>query len=207
MKLGYAETGKAVACLWDQSELPVLVVQQGALTYSNPAASRVLRSSGIVSRSGPGICFSNDNANAALRALTRTGLQSTQDAPGLRQASMQVEDRRGESWMLQLVRLKPPRLEITAQLFSIDPGVLVMLTPMNAAAALRAGSIDSIATFTPVEKELLHALVDGKTVQQIAADTGRTVATLRWHVRNLLTKTGMRNLTDLIRFASMLMPF
>jgi DNA-binding NarL/FixJ family response regulator len=109
--------------------------------------------------------------------------------------------------MIQLVRLEPPRQDITARLFSVDPGVFIMLTPLNSVATLRAGSIDSIAKFTAVEKELLHALVDGRTIQQIARQTGRSEATLRWHVRNLLSKSGLRSLTDLIRFASLLMPF
>jgi DNA-binding CsgD family transcriptional regulator len=142
-----------------------------------------------------------------LRNLTRHDAQVAGDASRVRQAAVQVDDGKGESWMIQLVRLEPPRQDITARLFSVDPGVFIMLTPLNSVATLRAGSIDSIAKFTAVEKELLHALVDGRTIQQIARQTGRSEATLRWHVRNLLSKSGLRSLTDLIRFASLLMPF
>jgi len=207
VKLGYAETGKAVAHLWEQSELPVMVVQQGRLSYANPAADRVLRVPGIVARSGAGLLFADDNANAALRKLTRHDALSAGEAGRMRQAAVQVDDSEGESWMVQLVRLDPPRQDATARLFSVDPGVFIMLTPLNAVSAIRAGSIDSLARFTAVEKELLHALVDGRTIQQIARQTGRSEATLRWHVRNLLSKSGLRRLTDLIRFASLLMPF
>jgi DNA-binding CsgD family transcriptional regulator len=207
VKLGYAETGKAVAHLWEQSELPVMVVQQGSLSYANPSAERVLRQSGIVARSGAGLLFTDDNVNSALRKLTRHGAHSAGEASRVRQAAVQVDDSKGESWMVQLVRLDPPRPDVTARLFSIDPGVFIMLTPLNAVSMFRAGSIDSLAKFTAVEKELLHALVDGRTIQQIARQTGRSEATLRWHVRNLLSKSGLRSLTDLIRFASLLMPF
>ena len=207
VKLGYAETGKAVAHLWEHSELPVIVVQQGSLSYANTCAERVLSQSGIVARSGAGLLFADDSVNVALRKLTRHDAQVAGDASRVRQAAVQVDDGKGESWMVQLVRLEPPRQDITARLFSVDPGVFIMLTPLNSVATLRAGSIDSLAKFTPVEKELLHALVDGRTIQQIALQTGRSEATLRWHERNLLSKSGVRSLTDLIRIASLLMPF
>jgi DNA-binding CsgD family transcriptional regulator len=153
------------------------------------------------------VLFADDNANAALRKLTRHDALSAGEAGRMRQAAVQVDDSEGESWMVKLVRLDPPRPDVTARLFSVDPGVFIMLTPLNAVSAIRAGSIDSLARFTAVEKELLHALVDGRTIQQIARQTGRSEATLRWHVRNLLSKSGLRSLTDLIRFASLLMPF
>jgi DNA-binding CsgD family transcriptional regulator len=184
-----------------------MVVQQGSLTYSNGAAGRLLRGSGVVVRSGSGLLFTDENANAALRQLTRSDFTSASEANRSRQVAIQIHDSRGEGWMVQMVRLNSPRRDFVAQLFSVDPGVFIMLTPLNAVSAIRAGSIDSLARFTAVEKELLHALVDGRTIQQIARQTGRSEATLRWHVRNLLSKSGLRSLTDLIRFASLLMPF
>jgi DNA-binding CsgD family transcriptional regulator len=207
VKVGFADSSKAVAHLWEQSALPVMVVQQGSLTYSNGAAERLLRGSGVVARSGAGLLFTDENANAALRQLTRSDGTSAAEAARSRQAAIHIHDNRGEGWMVQMVRLNSPRRDFVAQLFSVDPGVFIMLTPLNAVSAIRAGSIDSLARFTAVEKELLHALVDGRTIQQIARQTGRSEATLRWHVRNLLSKSGLRSLTDLIRFASLLMPF
>lgn len=207
VKLGLAEAGKAVSYLWENSELPVMVVQQGRLTYANPAAERLLCLSRIVARSGAGLLFAADEANAALRSLARHERASAGEAPGLRQTAMQLHDPSGERWTLQLVRLNPPRQDLATRLFSIDPGVFVMLTPMNAASVMRAGSIGSIARFTAVEKQLLHDLIDGRTIQQIASLTGRSEDTLRWHVRNLLSKSGLSSMTELIRFASLLMPF
>lgn len=206
-KVGFADSSKAVAHLWEQSALPVMVVQQGNLTYSNSAAERLLRGSGVVARSGAGLLFTDETVNAALRQLIRSDRTSAPETNRSRQAAIQIHDSRGEGWMVQMVRLNSPRRDFVAQLFSVDPGVFVMLTPLNAVSAIRAGSIDSLAKFTSVEKELLHALVDGRTIQQIARQTGRSEATLRWHVRNLLSKSGLRSLTDLIRFASLLMPF
>jgi DNA-binding CsgD family transcriptional regulator len=207
VKLGFAEAGKAVSYLWENSELPVMVMQQGRLTYANPAAERVLRLSRVVARSGAGLLFAEDEANAALRKLGRHDRAGEGEAPGLRQTAMQLHDSAGERWTLQLVRLNPPRQDLATRLFSLDPGVFIMLTPMNAASTMRAGSIGSIARFTAVEKQLLHDLIDGRTIQQIARQTGRSEDTLRWHVRNLLSKSGLGTMTELIRFASLLMPF
>jgi DNA-binding NarL/FixJ family response regulator len=166
-----------------------------------------MRTSGVLARSSGGLAFTDDSANAALRSLARPARKAQAEPERPRQAAMELHDSNGESWMLQMVRMNPPRDDPSAQIFSIDPGVFVMLTPLNTASAVRAGSIDSIATFTAMERELLHALVDGQSIQQIASRTGRSEATLRWHVRNLLSKSGLKNMTDLIRFASLLMPF
>lgn len=205
IRLGHRQAGSAVAHLWDKSALPVMVVQQGRLTYANAAGERVLQGSGVVARSGVGLRFTDETATAALKDLARPARPG--EVARARQAALVLLDDKGESWMLQLVRINPPAEDAVARLFGAGSGVFVVLSPLSSASALRAGSIASIASFTAVETEILHALVDGRTTRQIAGATGRTEATVRWHIRNLLSKSGSRSTTDLIRFASMLLPF
>jgi DNA-binding CsgD family transcriptional regulator len=204
IKLGYSQAGSAAAYMWESSPLPVMVVQQGRLTYANQAAERVLKASAIVTRSGAGLRFMDESANNAMKELAR--LRRPGEATAARQVAMEIHDDAGEAWMLQVVRLNPPAEDLVARLFGVSPGVFVMLSPLSSASALRAGAISSIASFTAVETEILHALVDGKTMRQIASESGRSEATIRWHVRNLLSKSGSKSTTDLIRFASLLVP-
>lgn len=202
--LGFAQAGSAAAYMWDCSPLPVMVVQQGRLTYANQAAERVLKASAIVTRSGAGLRFMDESANNAMKDLAR--LRRPGEATAARQVAMEIHDDAGEAWMLQVVRLNPPAEDVVARLFGVSSGVFVMLSPLSSASSLRAGAISSIASFTAVETEILHALVDGKTMRQIASESGRSEATIRWHVRNLLSKSGSKSTTDLIRFASLLVP-
>ena len=52
---------------------------------------------------------------------------------------MELHDRNGEGWMLQMVRMNPPREESSSQIFSIDPGIFVMLNEYSSGGDSRHG--------------------------------------------------------------------
>jgi DNA-binding CsgD family transcriptional regulator len=52
---------------------------------------------------------------------------------------------------------------------------------------------------TEVETEVLSALMNGLSVKEIAAQTGRTYGTVRWHVQNMLEKCQVNSQRDLMR--------
>lgn len=207
LSLGHDSSVRTAAVLWDASALPVMIVQERGLAYANAAANALLAGSPLIRRSGRGLVFADEAANAALRGLTITRRSEKRSSAQPRQVARLIADGTGGSWMLQMVRMNTPREDLLGRLFSLDPGTLVMLTPLNAVSATRTGSLDSLAGFTGVEREILRALVDGQTIRQISRATGRSEATLRWHVRNLLSKTGLATMTDLVRIAALLLPF
>jgi DNA-binding CsgD family transcriptional regulator len=207
LKLGHADLGRLASTLWTKSALSVMVIQQGKLLSANRTAESLLSGSSIIRRSGRSLVFADENANDALTLLTSGRVNLTRSTTANRQAVLILSDSSGEKWLLQLVRISMPRKEYFSLNLIEDSAVLVIMTPLNTASAARTRSLDSIADFTVVERELLYALLDGKTIRQIARATGRSEHTLRWHVRNLLTKTGLRNMTDLVRFASLMLPF
>ncbi len=57
------------------------------------------------------------------------------------------------------------------------------------------------ATFdlTRTEIEILSYLLEGYSLKAIAAETGRTYGTVRWHIRNLLEKCQVKSQTNLLR--------
>lgn len=57
---------------------------------------------------------------------------------------------------------------------------------------IRLGQTDS-TELTARELELIREFVEGKTYEEIAADLGIRVNTVKYHVKNLLSKTGFRN--------------
>lgn len=52
---------------------------------------------------------------------------------------------------------------------------------------------------TPMETRVAVMLAEGRTVQEIAATTGRKVTTIRWHVRHIFGKHGVDRQTELVR--------
>jgi len=64
--------------------------------------------------------------------------------------------------------------------------------PVSAQAALR---------LTPREREILKLIAGGRTTKEIAAQLFISIPTVETHRANLMTKTGGRNVADLVRFA------
>lgn len=57
------------------------------------------------------------------------------------------------------------------------------------------------AKLTPREREILKLIARGRTTKEIAAQLFIGVPTVETHRANLMTKTGGRNVADLVRFA------
>ena len=53
--------------------------------------------------------------------------------------------------------------------------------------------------FTPVESEVVRALTEGRTLQQIAEARGRSVDTIRAQLKSIMAKTETRSQTELVR--------
>lgn len=60
---------------------------------------------------------------------------------------------------------------------------------------------DRLATLTPREAEVLHALLNGMSNKEIANDLGISVRTAEVHRANIMAKTGARGLAGLIKMA------
>lgn len=73
-----------------------------------------------------------------------------------------------------------------AALVVVDPGI----DPRVVAANLG---------LTPAEGRVAVLLAEGKTVRDVASETGRGVSTIRTHVRHILTKHGINRQVDLVR--------
>jgi DNA-binding NarL/FixJ family response regulator len=56
-------------------------------------------------------------------------------------------------------------------------------------------------SLTPRETEVLKRIVDGETSPQIAEALSLSVKTVEWHRNNLMSKLGVHNAAELVRFA------
>ncbi len=63
--------------------------------------------------------------------------------------------------------------------------------------------VESVLELTGMESQVAVMLAEGMSVSNIVAATGRKESTIRWHVRNILTKLGLSRQADLVR---LLMP-
>ena len=79
---------------------------------------------------------------------------------------------------------------VAALVLIVDPGDGTLIDPSLVAAALN---------LSPIEGRLAVLLAAGHTVRDVAAMTGRTEGTIRWHLKKIFRKQGISRQTDLVR--------
>ena len=59
--------------------------------------------------------------------------------------------------------------------------------------------VGELLGLTPRESQLAVALAEGRTVSEVARETGRSVNTVRWHLQHIYTKLGLSRQAELVR--------
>ena len=72
----------------------------------------------------------------------------------------------------------------------VDPGSDTGVDP---------GVVAESLGLTAAESRVAALLAEGKTVREVASETGRKVSTIRTHVRHIFDKHGIRRQVDLVR--------
>jgi DNA-binding CsgD family transcriptional regulator len=81
------------------------------------------------------------------------------------------------------------------------PGPGIVLAQFRKGVGPKPPDIRTLQTafgFTTKEAGVAHALARGRDVEEHAADSGSTVATVRWHLKNALAKTHCRSQKQLV---------
>lgn len=190
---------KEVSAQWDSTPLPVIVLRDGELLQANDAAWAALEAGDIVKAlRGKRIAITDPE----LAALARAHLQAT----GPRSVSQIATGLSGARWLAQAVRFNQLSGSLLGTTGIDDPALMLALTPLDSAAGSRGSALHSFVSLTPTERDIAYGLLNGDSVASIARSNRKSVETVRWHVRNMIAKTGARNLADLTRILSLLLP-
>ncbi len=81
---------------------------------------------------------------------------------------------------------------VAAIVLVVDPGRRSRIDP---------GLIAETLGLTPAESEVAALLAEGRTLRDIAAATGRSESTIRWHLKHVFSKHGIARQAELVRLA------
>ena len=81
--------------------------------------------------------------------------------------------------------------------------VYVVVIPEAQRRKEQARALIEMGDLTSAEGQLVHDLLAGRSVREVARDTDRSIATVRWHIRNIFAKLGVSRIDDLYRIAAM----
>jgi two-component system response regulator NreC len=89
--------------------------------------------------------------------------------------------------------------DLIAALRALSRGKAFLHSSVGAAALEEAQ--DTTDALTPRESQILRLIVQGQTSAQIAASLSLSVNTVVWHRANLMSKTGVHNVAELVSYA------
>ena len=165
-----------------------------------------------------GIVAAND---AALGLLRQEG--GLCDRGGFLHAAMPADD---DAWQRLLARALPPYgVEASAGSMTIGRpnartrlavyvtpvpkrerdyraqrvAALVLIVDPESRPRINAGLVGEALNLTPAESRLATLVAAGRSVREIAATTGRTEGTVRWHLKRIFRKQGISRQADLVR--------
>lgn len=147
-------------------------------------------------------CTKKDESAELIHAINSA--MSTLDGSG-NQTEWLIPVKRADNRKPILVEVTP----ITDGLSEIDrgfQGALVYLIDPENSAPLKISRVASVCQFTPAETAVCECLTHGWTNGDIADDRGVGVETVKSQVASILSKTGTRNRSELIRLILKISP-
>jgi DNA-binding NarL/FixJ family response regulator len=113
----------------------------------------------------------------------------------------------GSRFLAQTIRFNRLRGTLMEAAGMDDPAVILILTPIGDSVAGREAALRAFSSFTPMEGAIAMALVNGQSISDIARERRISIPTIRWHIRNMIEKTGENGVRGLTRILTLLLPY
>jgi DNA-binding CsgD family transcriptional regulator/PAS domain-containing protein len=83
--------------------------------------------------------------------------------------------------------------------YACEGALFAVLKYRSQKAEVRHELIQNLFELTKAEANIIGAMVEGQTLQQYAEQSQTAIGTVRWHLKNVMTKTSCKSQTELIR--------
>ena len=80
-----------------------------------------------------------------------------------------------------------------------DAAALALIVDGRRRAPVDRGLLATVLGLTPAESEVAVLLALGRTTREIAAETGRSATTIKWHIRHIFAKHGLSRQVQLVQ--------
>ena len=168
--------------------------RQGRIVAANDQAALLLRRDKGLCDDGGSLSAQSPQEDDALQALLARALPP----PGSPAAagSMTIECPPARTRLVvQVAPVAGRERDLRAQ----RAAALVLVVDPEGRPRIDAGLVAKALDLTPAESELAAMLAAGGSVHDIAAATGRTEGTIRWHLKRIFRKQDISRQADLVR--------
>ena len=193
--IGAQTPSTSVANLLDSPRIGVIHLdRQGRIVETNDRARAILRrGDGVSDRDGELRAY-EPAAHARLErliagALPTSGAVAVSESMLIRRSSMAAP------FVVHVKPVDAPQMDFGAQRVA----VLVLIAEPGYQARIDPSLVAETLGLTLKESQVAVWLVEGKTVREIAVETGRQESSIHWHLKQIYRKQGLSRQIDLVR--------
>ena len=192
--------GTSLATLLENKKTGVIQLdRRGRIVEANDHARHLLRSGdGLVDRSGL-LHASSSPDDQKLQKLLAGALPPF----GRQGASGSMVMRRSLLSPALVVHISPVSKGQTDSRSQRVAALVLVIDPLNR-ATVDPGLVAATLGLTPAESHVAVLLAQGKTIRDIALETGRSTGTIQWHIKQIFNKHGLSRQVDLVQLVWML---
>jgi len=181
-------------------KVPAVTLKDRRILASNPEAQQELAKGRLISMERASRLSAQDpELDGMISVMCRP------DGP--QQASCLATAIDGSRFLAQAVRFNRLRGTLMEAAGVDDPALMLVLTPVDDRVAGREAALRAFSSFTPMEGAIAMALVNGQSISDIARERRISIPTIRWHIRNMIEKTGENGVRGLTRILTLLLPY
>ena len=183
----------SLAAVLDYNAIGVIQLnRRGRIVAVSDRARDILRKQGGLFDQGGFLCAHESADNARLQGLLARALSPT-NGPGTG-GSMVVTAPAG--WSRPVLHVTPVSARVDTAL-PWDVAALVLVVDPYSHLPVDVSLVEAALGLSPAESRVAVLLAEGKTVSDVAAATGRSENTIRWHIRQIFQKQGFSRLGQL----------
>lgn len=194
-----AELIDALSNVFDRLRSSVFVTDRfAAVKYLNTAAKRLLGASRGLSVHGDRLVAGDADATTALKSsVFKAAMAATTERVNVAERLVTIPEPTGKNPLLVAIspldketRQSGQPVQMLAVLIVIDP---------EQRLETNHKVLQCLYGLTTAEAEVTARFVGGESPREIAGRTDRSYETVRWHLKQVMSKVGVKQQTDLLR--------
>jgi DNA-binding CsgD family transcriptional regulator/PAS domain-containing protein len=193
-----ADRSAALALLERMPMAAVILDQSGRPIAANAAAGRLAAKRGSVTIGADGITANTPEGQRELAAAIRSVMPSSGARP-TRQAEALLSISNGPGRRPVAVLVVPVNRAGAAAAAVSQAAAAVFIGDLDAHAPADVNRLAQCFRLTAAEARIAIGLTDGRSVNDLATDLKLSRNTIRWHVKHLLQKTGVKTQAQFVR--------
>ncbi len=191
------EVGLALATALDAIDIATLVIDGAGRVRLQNAAARALAAAGDVTLARGKLSVADPAARAALARAVAVAVAVGDGGPSSAEGTVAIRRGDGRAGLVATIRRLDGALALAGDPDSSARAIVFVVDPERQSET-REEALQRVFGLTAAETDVARRLADGASARRIGEDTRRSYETVRWHLKQVMGKVGVRRQPDLV---------